>query len=414
MTAPAPGAAAPAVAGLAARAARALERPGAWFWLALLLGALLRAWLVVATEGSFDVAIKRVHGHSVNTWGVLGAYARSELLNHPPSMARVFAGFDSLAQATGLPFRALWRAPFAALDLATALLALRLLRGFRFRFALVAAYWLHPLTLIFSAYHGNTDSAVAFFALLSMAGVAAARPGLAGMALGLGLCVKLPALVAAPALCLALARWRERALFVACALVVGALGALPELAQDPGLLWRRIVAYPGTSVVTPRGVAVWGIWYALRSASTPLAEAARAHNTLLCMLPIVALAWLRRGQSDARALGTTLAASFAILYGTTSYWAFQYLAWSLPFWLFVDPRVAAPLSALLAAYVWGVYALYTGSPWLLGRWDFVRHAPWPPLLTLLRDASVLGCFLVGWGTLARALLLRRRRAAARA
>src|SRR5262249_46236819 len=162
--------------------------------------------------------------------------------------------------------------------------------------------------------------------------------------------------------------------FAACTLAVGVAGALPQLAQDPALLFPRIVAYPGASGVTPRGVAVWGIWYALGIARSPPAQAARPYNTPPSIAPLALLPRLRRGRSSPRELGTTLAASFALLYGTTSFWAFQYLAWSLPFWLFVDPRVAAPLSALLAAYVWGVYALYTGSPWLLGRWDFVNHA----------------------------------------
>ena len=162
--------------------------------------------------------------------------------------------------------------------------------------------------------------------------------------------------------------------------------------------------------MTPRGVAVWGLFHALRLSGTPLADAAAAWNTALCFAPIVALAWLRRGRSAPRALGATLCASFALLYGTTSFWAFQYLAWSLPFWLFLPARIAAPVTLLLAAYVYGVYALYTGSALLLGRWDFVRHAPWPPLLTWLRDASVLACFLVGWGSLARAVLRPRVRA----
>ena len=389
-----------------------LERPGAWFWLALAAGAALRVWLVAATEGTFDVAIKGVHAHSVASFGVLGTYARSEIMNHPPLAARFFAAAASLAEWSGVPFRVWLRAPFAALDLGTALLLLPLLRPSRWRFVAAAAYWLHPLALLFSSYHGNTDSAVAFFALLSMAGAVAGHPALAGAALGLGLSVKLPALLAAPGLCLAFAAWRERALFAASALAVGALGALPELAQDPALLYRRIVAYPGTGVVTPRGVAVWGLWYALRLGGTPLAEAARAWNTPVCVVPIAALAWLRRGRRDPRALGTTLCASYALLYGTTSYFAFQYLAWSLPFWFFLDARIAAAATGLLAAYVWGVYALFTGSPLLLGRWDFVRHAPWPPLLGVLRDASVAACFLVGWGTLARSALQRPRRAPA--
>ncbi len=396
--------------GPAGRGLRALQRPGAWFWLALAAGAALRVWLVTATDGTFDVAIKGVHGHSVGSFGVLGTYARSEIMNHPPLMARFFAAVASLAEWSGVPFRVWLRAPFAALDLGTAYLLLQLLRPSRWRFAAAAAYWLHPLALLFSAYHGNTDSAVAFFALLSMAGAVAGRPALAGCALGIGLAVKLPALVAAPGLCLAFATWRERALFAASAFGVGAVLALPELAQDPALLYQRIVAYPGTGVVTPRGVAVWGIWYALRLAGTPLAEAAEAWNTPVCFAPIAALAWLRRGRREPRALGTTLCASFALLYGTTSFFAFQYLAWSLPFWFFLDARIAAAATGLLAAYVYGVYALFTGSPLLLGRWDFVRHAAWPPLLTWLRDAGVVACFLVGWGTLARTVLRRPERA----
>jgi hypothetical protein len=401
-------------AALARRTLGALERPGAWFWLALALGGALRAWLVLATEGSFDVAIKAVHGHSVNSFGVLDTYARSAIFNHPPQMGRFFAGVETLAASSGVPFRVWLRAPFALLDLATALLLLRLLRASRWRFAAAAAYWLHPLALIFSAYHGNTDSAVAFFCVLSMTGAVAGRAALAGAALGLGLWVKLPVLVAAPGLCLAFSSWRQRAIFALGAVAVGAAGALPELAQDPALLYQRIVAYPGTGVVTPRGIAVWGLFYALHLSGTALAEAAAAWNTLICFTPIVALAWLRRAEHEPHALGATLCASFALLYGTTSFWAFQYLAWSLPFWFFLPVRVAAPVTLLLAAYVYGVYALYTGSPLLLGRWDFVRHAPWPPLLSWLRDASVLACFLVGWGSLLRAALRTRARSGAHA
>lgn len=383
-----------------------MTRGRAWLWAAFALGAAARLWLVLATPGSFDVSIKAVHGHAVNSYGVLGYYERSPLMNHPPLMGRFFAGVEALARATGIPFRAGLRAPFALLDAATALVLLRLLRGFRWRAAIVAAYWLHPLVWLFSAYHGNTDSAVAFFALLSMWGVVAGSPALAGAALGLGFWVKLPVLVAAPGLCLALPRWRERLVFAAMAVAVGLAGWLPELVQDPALLYERIVGYPGTGVQTPRGIAVWGLAYVLRAQGTPLAQAAERYNTFVCFVPIVALAWLRRGQASPRELGATLAASFALLYGTTSFWAWQYLAWSLPFWCFLDPRLAAAVTGLLAAYVWGVYALFTGSPVLLGRWDFVHHGPWPPVLTWLRDASVLACLLVGWGALALAALRR--------
>ena len=72
---------------------------------------------------------------------------------------------DAFAAETGIPFRVLLRAPFAALDLATAGLLLVAFAGSPWRLAIFAGYWLHPLAILFSAYHGNTDTSVAFFAL---------------------------------------------------------------------------------------------------------------------------------------------------------------------------------------------------------------------------------------------------------
>src|SRR5439155_730200 len=69
-------------------------------------------------------------------------------------------------EGTGIPFRILLRAPFALVDAGTAFLLLLLLGDCRWRFVAAAAYWLNPLSIIFSAYHGNTDSAVAFFLVL--------------------------------------------------------------------------------------------------------------------------------------------------------------------------------------------------------------------------------------------------------
>ena len=156
------------------------REPGAWLWLALALGAALRIYLVVATQGSFDVAIKLHHGSQVNRLGLLEYYRQAPVFNHPPPMGGFFAAAASLAAETGIPFRVWLRAPFAALDLATAWLLLQAFAASPWRLAIFAAYWLHPLAILFSAYHGNTDTAVAFFALLSLVGVAAGRSAAAG------------------------------------------------------------------------------------------------------------------------------------------------------------------------------------------------------------------------------------------
>jgi hypothetical protein len=391
------------------RQLRAVVRmEGGWLPAALLLGAAARLYLLLYTEGSFDVAIKQHHGTQVSQWGLLEYYRRAEVFNHPPLMGALFAGLVKLSAATGAPFRLLLRLPFACLDLGTALLLRRAFRDSGWSRSVLAAYWLHPLALIFSAYHGNTDTAVAFACLAALLLAAGGRPVAAGAALGVGLWVKLPALLAAPALCLAFPAWRERARFAAGAAAVAGLGYLPWMAAEPGLLFQRIFAYPGSGVETPRGIAIWGLAHVLRFDQTSAGALLAEHNRVVVWLPVLALAWLRRGRERVEEMGAGVCGAFLVLYGFTSHWAWQYLAWSLPFWFFLGWRFTGAATAVIGAYVYGVYALFTGSPWLQGRWDFVGHASWPPLLTGLRDASVLLCGATACWLLVRSVLDARR------
>jgi len=373
-----------------------LRRPGAWFWLALGVGALLRVYLVVCTEGSFDVAIKLHHGRSVHAFGLLDYYRRGPVFNHPPLAGRFFEAVSVLAESTRLPFPLLLRAPFALLDAVAAWALFALFRGSPWRHAAVAGYWLNPLAWIFSAYHGNTDSLVALAALLALLAVARGRPALAGVALGIGAGIKLPVVLAAPALGFALAGWRRRAAFAGAAALAGLAVYLPELAIDPLLLARNVAGYPGSGAETVHGVPIWGVFTALGLGTMPgmrpVARWFTAHNTLVCLVPILAVAWLRRERRETFELGAGIFAAFMLLYGFSSQWAFQYLAWSAPFWCFRGARYAFAGSLLLGGYVYGVYALYCGNPWLLGLWDQVSHTSFPLWLELLRDAAVVFCF----------------------
>jgi hypothetical protein len=371
---------------------RFLRAPGAWLWLALAVGAALRIYLVGWTEGTFDVAIKNHHGHQILERGLIGWYQVLEIANHPPLMGRLFAALTSLAESTGVPFRILIRAPFALLDLGTALLLWRLMSASPWRWVLLAACWLHPLSILFSAYHGNTDSAVAFFALLATL-LASRRSAVgAGVALGVGLWVKLPVLVAAPVLLSAFPDWQSRTRFAATSGLVAVVGYLPTLAQEPLLLVSRIVGYGGTPVELPSGTVVWGLANAVGLGGTAVARALASANVFVVWIPILAWAWLRRGAFAPRELAVSVAGSYFILYGLTSYWAWQYLAWVVPFALCLGPRFAIATAVILGGYVWGAYAHMTGSWLLAGRWNFVSHAPWPLVLEILRDASVVFCF----------------------
>lgn len=384
---------------------RFLEAPGPWLWIALALGAALRVYCVGWTEGSFDVAIKQHHGTQIGRLGLLGWYRAAAVFNHPPLMGEFFAGLVYLADVTGVTFRVLLRAPFAILDLGTAFLLWRLLRERPERWLVLAAYWLHPLAVIFSSYHGNTDSALACFTLASVVLASTGRPVVAGVALGIGFWIKLPIVVAAPAIAFAFPGWPARARFAASAAIVGGLTYIPVMLAEPALLFERIVGYPGSGVETPGGIAIWGIAHTLRFSGTAFAAGLESANTLVCWLPLLAYAWWRRDRLQPRELAASVAGCFVILYGFTSFWAWQYLAWSIPFLLCLGRGFGIASVLVLGGYVYGAYAFFTGSFALVGTWNFARATSWPPLVAALRDVSVLLCFAT-----ACSLLLREGRA----
>jgi hypothetical protein len=285
----------------------------------------------------------------------------------------------------------------------------RLFRGRPERWLLLAAYWLHPLAVIFSSYHGNTDSALAFFALASVLWASSGRPVAAGVALGVGLWVKLPIVLAAPAIALAFPGWSARVRYAAAAAIVGSLTYWPVLWLEPALLFERIAGYPGGAVETPGGIAIWGIAHTLRFSGTSFASALAAANTAVCWLPLLAYAWCRRGRIEPLELAASVAGCFLILYAFTSFWAWQYLAWSIPFLLCLGRAFGLASALVFGGYVYAAYAFFTGSPWLQGPWDFASATAWPAPLSTLRDVSVLLCFGAACGLLLAAGRVEWRR-----
>ena len=376
-----------------------LREPGPWFVALVALGAAARAWLVLATEGTYDVSIWESHARAVLADGLAGAYRAVPLLNHPPVAAISVSWLLALSESTGLPFAWLLRAPIAALDLASASLLLALLRDSPWRWLAAGLYAIHPVAIILSAYHGNSDSSIAFFLLLAAIAAVRGEPLRSGAAVGVSLWIKLPGLLALPALVLFFPRWRDRS---ACALAAGAVAVvayLPMLAIDPGLLYRNVFAYRGQILHSTAGVPIWGplgfllplfdVAGAARPQVNAFARAWNEYDTIVVLVPILAFAWLRRDERGAFGLGKTLAACFAVTYGFSMRWAFQYLAWSAPFWLLAGRGWFAGATLLTSAYLYGLYAWVCGDPLLRGEWDFIGHPHWPGWLVLVRNAAVV-------------------------
>jgi hypothetical protein len=317
------------------------------------------------------------------------------------------------SDATGVPFRILFRAPFALLDAGTTLLLLALLRRSPWRFFAAACYWLNPLAMIFSAYHGNTDSAVAFFLLLCVWLLSKGNMIGAGAAMGAGLSIKLPGVLAFPALFFFVQGWRRRLVFIFTTGITMAFTYLPAVCRDAAVVYKNVFGYHGEIVQTVSGMPVWGPYVLISSFLPPsatwsascvsLANFFLLHSWLIAALLLLLLAWLRRNRRTAPEVCVTIAAGYAILYGLTDNWAFQYLAWSVPFWFFLRPWFCLAATTFAGGYIYSLYWFLCGNPWLSGKWDFEGHSNWPAVVVAFRNLAVLFFFFSAWVFLISAL-----------
>ena len=380
------------------------QKAGWWFWSAILLGLAIRIYLVVFTEGTYDVHIWQDHAVGVHKYGLIEYYHASKDMNHPPLISVLACRLWNISQTTGIPFRILFRAPFALLDGGTTLLLLRIFSKNRWRFVIGACYWLHPLAIIFSSFHGNTDSAIAFFLLLAVWLLSKEKTIWAAVVLGASFWIKLPGLMAIPAFVFFLQGWRKRLLFLAVIGLVGVSTYLPAIIKDAPIVYKNVFGYRGQIIQTTAGIPVWGCsvfivpffnglspqWQ--EKLADPITFFLK-QSWFISIVLIVLLSWLRRSQKTVEGLGITIAAVYTILYGFSSYWSFQYFAWSIPFWFFASPVFLLGATLLAGGYIYSLYWFLCGNPWLLGKWDFVGHPYWPPIVIIFRNLSILFFFL---------------------
>jgi hypothetical protein len=397
------------------------SRPGIWFWVVIALGAALRFYLVVFTDGTQDVAIWERHARDVREHGLIDYYHGDPSANHPPFISEVESWLFAASDATGVPFRIFLRAPFALIDVGTTFLLLLLLGTCQWRFLAAAVYWLNPLSIIFSAYHGNTDSAVAFFLVLCVWLLSKDKLLAAAIALGVSLWIKLPTVLALPALVFFIPDWRKRFQFLLVAGVVALATYIPALLQDPAIIWTNVFGYRAQILHTTAGVPAWGPRVLLFSIiAAPRSWPTRLHAPILFFLAnsrliavtlALMITWLRRFKRSVPELCATIAGIYIIVLALSDGFSFQYFVWALPFWLFFPRWFFIPAIVLVSGYLYFLYAYLCGNPWLIGVWDFNGHPDWPLLIIALRNtAYLLFCAGAIWlliSTTAQAFRVRR-------
>lgn len=397
------------------------SRPGIWFWVVIALGTALRFYLVVFTDGTQDVAIWERHARDVREYGLITYYHGDPSANHPPFISEVESWLFAASDATGVPFRIFLRVPFALIDAGTTFLLLLLLGASQWRFVAAAIYWLNPLSIIFSAYHGNTDSAVAFFLTFCVWLLSKDKLLAAAITLAVSLWIKLPAVLALPALVFFIPDWRKRFQFLLIAGVVALATYVPALIQDPAIIWNNVFGYRAQILHSTAGVPAWGPRVLLFSIIAPAQNwPEQFHGPILFFLAkswLIAVAlvllttWLRRFKRGVPELCTTIAGIYIIVLALSDGFSFQYFAWSLPFWLFFPRWFFVPAIVFVSGYIYFLYAYLCGNPWLIGVWDFNGHPDWPFSIVALRNtAYLLFCAAATWfliSTTAQAFRVRR-------
>ncbi len=407
---------------ISASRSRFYERPGAWFWTLVAIGAAARAFLACATVGSADVVLWSEHASGVELEGLVSHYATDELFNHPPLISWLISKLYVQCTSLQWPFRAVFRLLISASDLASLALIAAVLRASRWRWVAAGLYAVAPIAIVLSGHHGNTDAVIATCLLGCTLLASRGKVVATGVLLGVSAWIKLPGLLAAPVFGFAFPRWRDRVLCALIAFVVGVSTYFPtwfearsfvvehpelvagpikldaaSAATAPNLVWQRVFLYRGMYIHAPDDPVgwIWGLKSLLGRAWGAVSERTWPswalwwgwHNVAVSLAVMLVFAFLRRRATSAPELSVTIAGVYALFYAGVESWSFQYFAWSMPFWMLAGWRYALSANLLGGLYVYAVYAMVCRDWLLRARWEFNEFPTWPEPLKVFRDIA---------------------------
>jgi len=320
---------------------------------------LLKAWMALTTAGAPDITVWKdflLHvkqcGVCVYETGGLMQHAHGSRLNpfnHPPFIIHFLRFVDLVSAVSGVPFEAAFRIITSIVDLASAAVVYKLLQREKlFQPVVFLLYLLAPATIIISGYHGNTDTLMIFFVLLTA--LLIERPEAAGVAFGIALSIKIVPIMFVPVFLFYLTK--NRRWFVTAAAATFLITSVPFLFESPLVIAREVLGYRGFS-------GRWGWTQALFAAIGPgdlfnLITRIAAY-LLLALLTYYAVR-MNRGAKPPLYFQLAFTAFLFLVF--TPAWGTNYMPWLDPF-----PGVLGFAPAVL-------YYVASGS--LLGYLYFVK------------------------------------------
>jgi hypothetical protein len=315
--------------------------------------------------------------NDMNTWsrfadfidqnGLLQTYRQVQKFNHPPFMGLMAVALNDFATWSGIPFRLCWKVPPLMGDLFAMSLLWRHFapRGALLAAASVAVFSCNPVSIMVTAFHGNTDSLLAVLVLY--AAILHGRFQLfgAGLAIAGAVNVKVVALILVPGY-LVLCTTPALALRFAAGFVLGCVPILATALMVPAAFYRNVFAYD--SQIRPWGVNAWALYcqgYDPELYRLVTVEYRAVGKQIIVALSLALALAGRLRRWNAIKLG---AATMGLFLFVTPGFGIQYLVWLVPLLAASSLRYSA-WWGLLA----GTFALLTYNSFLGDEWPLRSH-----------------------------------------
>ena len=359
---------------------------------ALTLATSIKIYLAVATAGTTDVdgfldQLFKAREFGAGAYRVRGLF--NNPFNHPPPMIHVLKALGYASRVSALPFKFWLRLLPIIAGIGSFFIVWRLLGDRKDRFALMIVLALCPISIMVDGYHGNTDSLMIMFVLLTIYLIEnQAAPWLAGIAFGLANCVKIAPLMLVPVFILYLPHLKSRAQFALTAGGIFLACSLPYIVQDPIAVKNAVFGYQPV-------YGIWGISQLLVMfypvppvyANKPY-DPIGIHGVFAYVLKYVTIAailagsiWMNVKKKRPR-LFVQCGFVIAICLFLTSGFGMQYLVWLVPFVVVLGLRTTLIFYLVSTVYLLLKYTGMEASPnrmlllivalFSLGAWYTVR------------------------------------------
>jgi hypothetical protein len=352
--------------------------------------------LALNTYGTNDVYAYQRFSFWSRYMGV-SIYRAAWDFNHPPSIIYLLRLIGWLARVTPLPFQFWIRLPAIAADVGILWIVSKMPnprlddRVFRWTLALLA---IAPPLIFISGFHGNTDSVVIFFLLLSVYLIEKKDlTWAAGVAFGLAMSLKVFPVILIPVLFFYLATYRKRIVFFGITAGLLLVGWSPFVFQDPGAIVGKVFGYRSI-------YGNWGLSYLLIQQSHQLVWLNWVFQGCGAYLLLVTIGfvsfWMNRGGPKPPLVAQTGIIFFLFLAACNGF-GVQYLAWLVPWAAWLGPMPALMYFATSGVFLFLVYNYWAqGIPWYLA--DSNRIGDYVPLeyFQVVCWISVVVLLAVAW------------------